>query len=1675
MAESNAAQVILTDDGFKIIKAQNTADNAASGVTNLNDPNLMSVIEKQTQAAQYAGLTSQYNVILERAKDANINTTDLTTAYTNLNAFMAAILTDTTKASDVDRKTYKNLIDAYNIALSNVQTALSNNFNTDISNMRSSVSTASQAASSAAIVASQAAATGDSASQTASSAASAASAAQSTASSAVSIANNASQAASDAVIIGSAAAVKGDKALEAASQAQIAGDNAASVANNATNIANNAKSAADSAYAYANSEIATQSSAITKAQSAADNAFNQAQSAITTANSTASEFGKVSQKADNALSGALSAQNAASEAVSQATSASSDSKDAKQIAGAVSQSYKTLTDGSTMTIAELQNGLATKLTKNDLDGYATQNWTQNQIEVTANGINETISSVKNTVDGQTTSINDLKADSDSFKSQFTTVNDTLSKQNTDIGTLQATSKELTTGFNTLTTDNTTNKNDISQLKQTSTEFSSTLETVQTQVQNSAVGTNLLIGTATPVSIKGNNSGNQVANTYALVGGMTAYALYQKYGSTFALSYDWSVTDTASAYAGGMQQQFNNNPWGFSDFTTFSSSNKSGHKVTTFTLANNSANTATTLEIRLDNVPTTSTITVSNMKLEKGSLSTDWCPNPADNATVTALSSLSQTVDGIKTDVSKKIEQKDLNGYATEDWTQSQIKLTADGISGTLSSVKNAVDSQTTSINDLKADSSSFKSQFTTVNNTLGKHTTDISTLQSNAKSLSANFDSLNTDNNTNKRDISQLQLDSKSFNSTIETVQTQVNNSAVGTNLAIGTNQEYSMGYGIPTTTWKDGYAYEKLPTTIYNGGEILPQGPYFYYTLIQGVTYTQTIWFETDATVKDLSAAQITWFTNAGHDGQPARVQKLGQNSYKITSTYTWPGKSDNNVRLFDMFNLNSAFDLSTGTYLKFGKLKLEKGGLSTDWCLNPVDIATQSQFTQLSDDMNLRVKKGELVDQINLQAGKTLISSSGQLILSGKSVLLDSVDPVIMKSANIGNMAVGTAQIANGAITNAQIGSLAVGTANIKDAAINSAKIANLAVGTAQIGNGAITNAKIANLAVGTAQIANAAITDAQVGNVSANKLTAGTIDFNTITGKNINASNITTGKLSTDRLDVSKLSAVSADLGNVTTGSLKGVDIVAKTFSTPNGSFTTDANGAVVASNLTIRGVTNLVYNAALLGGSGSNIPGWNISNNAVCWAGNLHDGVPSIGWNNTTKGWNIFAQTKLHPLNGATGQPYSASVWFKEYGSDTSLTWNFTLAFFDSNGNRLIYPATTWNGIGSEQDWRYVTINNVTPPSNAVSVGLQYWTYNGHGNGCFSSPMLTQTAQSTGYQPDTGNVVSAGEIDGSVINGSTINGATINTPNLQLGTNGTLNEDWTLNQDTSLFNPKKGSGTMTLTKGLLATSGTLSRWWAGDGGYWYGIGDDGAKIRDGSNQVGDNYGAGYTQHNIFDSKGNTIFRAYMDATGIYMNNGGTSSVNTVLTQQGLTTTNVTAIGDINGASLTTNGTFKAALGTKNTYGFSVESQVVSPMIRANSYTYSSNVFISSYGTMGLATSTKANKLDIVDVPNMLQKGYNLLTLNPRQWFDKTSVEAYADVQSGNSDSIESVVNIKPVTGMVAEEVASAGLDDYVVKDENNKVQGLAYDRLWTLLLPVLRDMNDKINKLQKKAGI
>lgn len=83
----------------------------------------------------------------------------------------------------------------------------------------------------------------------------------------------------------------------------------------------------------------------------------------------------------------------------------------------------------------------------------------------------------------------------------------------------------------------------------------------------------------------------------------------------------------------------------------------------------------------------------------------------------------------------------------------------------------------------------------------------------------------------------------------------------------------------------------------------------------------------------------------------------------------------------------------------LGFTELKLEPGDTATPYVYGAED----TMISQMADDINLRVTKGDLISQINMQAKNTLISSGGQLTLSGKTIYFDSANPVIIPSANI------------------------------------------------------------------------------------------------------------------------------------------------------------------------------------------------------------------------------------------------------------------------------------------------------------------------------------------------------------------------------------------------------------------------------------------------------------------------------------------------------------------------------------------------------------------------------------------------------------------------------------------------------------------------------------------------
>ena len=193
-------------------------------------------------------------------------------------------------------------------------------------------------------------------------------------------------------------------------------------------------------------------------------------------------------------------------------------------------------------------------------------------------------------------------------------------------------------------------------------------------------------------------------------------------------------------------------------------------------------------------------------------------------------------------------------------------------------------------------------------------------------------------------------------------------------------------------------------------------------------------------------------------------------------------------------------------------------------------------SAMLMLPEMINLRVSDGDVINQINISTEGILIAGN-RVHITGQTTIDSGI--------------IGTAQIADAAITNAKINTLDAGkittgtlsadriaagsiasskltiasgfisTAMIANAAISTAKIADLNVSTAKIADAAITNAKIGNLAVNTAQIANSAITtakigDAQITNAKIANLDAGKINAGTLAAGRIAACSITSDKL-------------------------------------------------------------------------------------------------------------------------------------------------------------------------------------------------------------------------------------------------------------------------------------------------------------------------------------------------------------------------------------------------------------------------------------------------------------------------------------------------------------------------------------------------------------------------------
>ncbi|TXX10415.1 hypothetical protein D4M42_14260 [Enterococcus gallinarum] len=122
-----------------------------------------------------------------------------------------------------------------------------------------------------------------------------------------------------------------------------------------------------------------------------------------------------------------------------------------------------------------------------------------------------------------------------------------------------------------------------------------------------------------------------------------------------------------------------------------------------------------------------------------------------------------------------------------------------------------------------------------------------------------------------------------------------------------------------------------------------------------------------------------------------------------------------------------------------------------------------TSAQFTQLSDTINFKVSKGDVINQINVSTESILISGN-KVHITGQT----TIDNGVIKNAQIADLSVSTAKIANAAITDAKIGSLSA--TKITTGTLNAANVNIINLNANSITTGTISGTNLSiNLATG------------------------------------------------------------------------------------------------------------------------------------------------------------------------------------------------------------------------------------------------------------------------------------------------------------------------------------------------------------------------------------------------------------------------------------------------------------------------------------------------------------------------------------------------------------------------------------------------------------------------------
>jgi len=136
-------------------------------------------------------------------------------------------------------------------------------------------------------------------------------------------------------------------------------------------------------------------------------------------------------------------------------------------------------------------------------------------------------------------------------------------------------------------------------------------------------------------------------------------------------------------------------------------------------------------------------------------------------------------------------------------------------------------------------------------------------------------------------------------------------------------------------------------------------------------------------------------------------------------------------------------------------------------------------------------------------------------------------------------------------------------------------------------------------------------------------------------------------------------------------------------------------------------------------------------------------------------------------------------------------------------------------------------------------------------------------------------------------------------------------------------------------------------------------------------------------------------------------------------------------------------------------------------------------------------GLMRSSSSERYKI-NIQPIRDRSYctKILELEPVTFYDRMSTEIYADRITMYTDSRtrtldkaglekqlrdDDIAQIKRHGGLIAEKVDEVGLHEFVeYNEETGECEGIAYPTLWTLLIPIVKEHEDKVKSLEERLA-